>query len=314
MGKIFAYVLGFKRQYAIKTYRLGLPAYFYVIPFIAFNSFRTPATVMPHSTSDRPIALDLQNIHKSYGSLEVLKGVSLTAYDGDVISILGSSGSGKSTLLRCINLLEHPNQGTITLGGESLDLVPGKSGELEAANRGQLEKFRARVGFVFQNFNLWPHKTILQNIIEGPTQVLKISKDQAITEAEQLLKKVGLLDKKDAYPDNLSGGQRQRVAIARALAMNPQVLLFDEPTSALDPELVNEVLAVMRDLAAEGRTMLIVTHEMRFARDVSSQVVFLHQGRIEEAGTPEQVFDNPTSPRVREFMASHRADANKIAL
>ena len=155
---------------------------------------------MSHTTSDRPIALELQDIHKSYGSLEVLKGVSLTAYDGDVISILGSSGSGKSTLLRCINLLEKPNKGTITLGGESLKLVPGKTGELEAASRAQLESFRARVGFVFQNFNLWPHKTILENIIEGPTQVLKINKDQAISEAEQLLKKVGLLDKKEAYP------------------------------------------------------------------------------------------------------------------
>lgn len=267
---------------------------------------------MSHSNFDRPIALDLQNIHKSYGSLEVLKGVSLTAYDGDVISILGSSGSGKSTLLRCINLLEKPNAGTITLGGESLQLEADKSGELQAVNRAQLESFRARVGFVFQNFNLWPHKTILENIIEGPTQVSKIKKEEAIESAKQLLAKVGLLDKKDAYPANLSGGQRQRVAIARALAMNPQVLLFDEPTSALDPELVNEVLAVMRDLAAEGRTMLIVTHEMRFARDVSSQVVFLHKGRIEEAGTPEQIFDNPTSPRVREFMASHHADANKI--
>lgn len=267
---------------------------------------------MPLNTSDRSIALDLQNIHKSFGSLEVLKGVSLTAYDGDVISILGSSGSGKSTLLRCINLLESPSQGSITLGNESLELVADKSGNLRAANKRQLESFRARIGFVFQNFNLWPHKTIIDNIIEGPTQVLKISKDQAISDAEALLNKVGLFDKKDAYPANLSGGQRQRVAIARALAMNPQVLLFDEPTSALDPELVNEVLAVMRDLAAEGRTMLIVTHEMRFARDVSTQVVFLHQGRIEEMGTPQQIFDNPTSVRVREFMASHRADANTI--
>lgn len=267
---------------------------------------------MSYTTLDRPVALDLQNIHKSFGSLEVLKGVSLTAYDGDVISILGSSGSGKSTLLRCINLLEKPNQGTITLGGESLKLVPSKSGELQAANRAQLESFRASVGFVFQSFNLWPHKTILENIIEGPTQVLKMKKEEAISEAQQLLEKVGLLDKRDAYPANLSGGQRQRVAIARALAMKPKVLLFDEPTSALDPELVNEVLAVMRDLAAEGRTMLIVTHEMRFARDVSSKVVFLHQGRIEEMGTPEQIFDNPSSPRVREFMASHRADANSI--
>lgn len=192
------------------------------------------------------------------------------------------------------------------IGNEELMLKPAKSGELQAADVKQLESLRARVGFVFQNFNLWPHKTILQNIIEGPTQVLKIKKAQAISDAEKLLDKVGLLDKKDAYPANLSGGQRQRVAIARALAMQPQVLLFDEPTSALDPELVNEVLAVMRELAEEGRTMLIVTHEMRFAREVSSKVVFLHQGVVEEIGTPEQVFDNPTSERVKDFMASHR--------
>lgn len=256
-------------------------------------------------TDSRPIALDLQDIHKSYGSLEVLKGVSLTAHDGDVISILGSSGSGKSTLLRCVNLLENPTSGKIIVGQEELKLKT-KNGELVAADNRQLEKFRSKIGFVFQSFNLWPHKTILQNIIEGPTQVLGMNKDEAIKDAERLLTKVGLLDKKDAYPDNLSGGQRQRVAIARALAMKPQVLLFDEPTSALDPELVNEVLAVMRELAAEGRTMLIVTHEMRFAREVSSKVVFLHQGRIEEIGTPEEVFDNPKSARVREFMASHR--------
>lgn len=255
--------------------------------------------------TSRPIALDLQDIHKNYGSLEVLKGVSLTAYDGDVISILGSSGSGKSTLLRCINLLEKPSVGKIFIGQEELLLTP-KKGELVAKNPRQLERLRSKIGFVFQNFNLWPHKTILQNIIEGPTQVLGIKKDEAIANAERLLTKVGLLDKKNAYPDNLSGGQRQRVAIARSLAMRPQVLLFDEPTSALDPELVNEVLAVMRELANEGRTMLIVTHEMRFAREVSSQVVFLHQGRIEEIGTPSDVFDNPKSERVREFMASHR--------
>lgn len=266
----------------------------------------TPST-SPHShpTHSRPIALQLDDIHKSYGSLEVLKGVSLTAYDGDVISILGSSGSGKSTLLRCINLLENPSQGKIHLGNEELILKPSKSGDLQAANSKQLDAFRAKVGFVFQNFNLWPHKTILQNIIEGPTQVLKVPKEQAINQAKTLLDKVGLLDKQDAYSGNLSGGQRQRVAIARALAMQPQVLLFDEPTSALDPELVNEVLAVMRELAEEGRTMLIVTHEMRFAREVSSQVVFLHKGRIEEMGTPQEVFDNPKSVRVQEFMASH---------
>lgn len=261
---------------------------------------------MNEMTDSRPIALDLQDIHKSYGALEVLKGVSLTAHDGDVISILGSSGSGKSTLLRCINLLENPTSGKIIVGQEELKLTC-KKGEMVASDARQLEKLRSQIGFVFQSFNLWPHKTILQNIIEGPTQVLGVAKDEAIKDAERLLNKVGLLDKKDAYPDNLSGGQRQRVAIARALAMRPQVLLFDEPTSALDPELVNEVLAVMRELAAEGRTMLIVTHEMRFAREVSNKVVFLHQGRIEEIGTPEEVFDNPKSARVREFMASHQS-------
>lgn len=250
-------------------------------------------------------ALELVDIHKSYGDLEVLKGVSLSAQKGDVISILGSSGSGKSTLLRCINLLEQPRRGQIIIGGEELLLKPGKGDQLEAANRKQLEKLRSTLGFVFQQFNLWPHKTILQNIIEAPTQVLKQPKEQAIARAHELLAKVGLSDKADAYPGNLSGGQQQRVAIARTLAMDPQVLLFDEPTSALDPELVNEVLAVMRELASEGRTMLIVTHEMRFAREVSSQVVFLHQGQIEEMGPPEQVFDNPKSQRVRDFMSSH---------
>ncbi|SEQ25296.1 amino acid ABC transporter ATP-binding protein, PAAT family [Amphritea atlantica] len=255
--------------------------------------------------ANAPTALVLKDIHKSYGDLAVLKGVSLTAYDGDVISILGSSGSGKSTLLRCINLLENPSQGEITVGDESLALKPAKDGNLVAANRKQLERLRSRIGFVFQNFNLWPHKTILENIIEAPVQVLKQPKAEAITRAEQLLEKVGLADKRNAYPDNLSGGQKQRVAIARTLAMDPQVLLFDEPTSALDPELVNEVLAVMKELAEEGRTMLIVTHEMRFAKDVSSQVIFLHQGQIEEMGPPDQVFNHPKSKRVQEFIASH---------
>lgn len=257
------------------------------------------------TSGQTPNAIELVDIHKKFGNLNVLNGVSLSAKDGDVISILGSSGSGKSTLLRCINLLENPSSGQIVLAGERLDLKPSKSGDLVAADRKQLERMRAKIGFVFQGFNLWPHKTILKNLIEGPTQVLGLSKDEAIAEAESLLDKVGLLDKRNAYPSHLSGGQSQRVAIARALAMNPQVLLFDEPTSALDPELVNEVLAVMQGLANEGRTMLIVTHEMRFARDVSSQVVFLHEGRVEEIGTPEQVFDHPKSERVQAFMSSH---------
>jgi putative lysine/arginine/ornithine/histidine/octopine transport system ATP-binding protein len=250
-------------------------------------------------------ALELVDIHKSYDDLKVIKGISLKADDGDVISILGSSGSGKSTLLRCINLLERPNAGRIIVAGEELALKPGKDGYLTASSRAQLESMRSRIGFVFQSFNLWPHKTILDNIIEAPMRVLKQPRAQAVARAQELLERVGLADKRNAYPGNLSGGQQQRIAIARALAMDPQVLLFDEPTSALDPELVNEVLSVMRSLADEGRTMLIVTHEMRFAREVSSQVVFLHQGQIEEIGSPEQVFDNPKSARVRDFMSSH---------
>jgi len=255
--------------------------------------------------SDAAIALEINDLHKSYGQLEVLKGISLSAKDGDVISILGSSGSGKSTFLRCLNLLESPSQGQISFAGETLALKPGKDGNLEASNQKQLERMRASIGFVFQNFNLWPHMTIIENIMEAPVHVLKQDKQTAYENAENYLKKVGLLDKKNSYPNQLSGGQQQRIAIARTLAMEPQVLLFDEPTSALDPELVNEVLTVMRDLAAEGRTMLIVTHEMRFARDVSSQVVFLHEGQVEEIGPPDKVFTNPESERCRTFLSSH---------
>jgi ABC-type histidine transport system ATPase subunit len=255
--------------------------------------------------TDAAIALEINDLHKSYGQLEVLKGISLSAKDGDVISILGSSGSGKSTFLRCLNLLESPSQGTISFVGERLALKPGKDGNLEAANQKQLERMRTSIGFVFQNFNLWPHMTIIENIMEAPIHVLKQDKETARKSAENYLKKVGLYDKKDSYPNQLSGGQQQRIAIARTLAMEPQILLFDEPTSALDPELVNEVLTVMRDLAAEGRTMLIVTHEMRFARDVSTQVVFLHEGQVEEIGPPEKVFTNPDSDRCRAFLSSH---------
>lgn len=249
-------------------------------------------------------ALEVQDLHKSYGATEVLKGISLTARDGDVISILGSSGSGKSTFLRCINLLESPNQGHIRVAGEELKLKPGKHGELVAASHGQINRLRREIGFVFQNFNLWPHMTVLNNLIEAPRHVLNLSKKEAIERAEALLAKVGIADKRHAYPAQLSGGQQQRAAIARTLAMQPKVILFDEPTSALDPEMVQEVLNVIRSLAEEGRTMLLVTHEMKFARNVSSEVVFLHQGLVEEKGPPEQVFDNPQSARCKQFMSS----------
>ncbi|MFL9814037.1 ABC transporter ATP-binding protein [Stutzerimonas sp. VN223-3] len=250
-------------------------------------------------------ALEIRNLHKRYGDLEVLKGISLTARDGDVISILGSSGSGKSTFLRCINLLENPNEGEILVAGEQLRLKRAKDGDLVAADAKQINLMRSKLGFVFQNFNLWPHMSVLDNIIEAPRRVLGLSKAEAIESAEALLAKVGIADKRHVYPSQLSGGQQQRAAIARTLAMQPQVILFDEPTSALDPEMVQEVLAVIRSLADEGRTMLLVTHEMNFAKQVSSEVVFLHQGRIEEQGTPEQVFDNPQSARCKQFMSSH---------
>ena len=251
-------------------------------------------------------ALEIRNLHKRYGELEVLKGISLTARDGDVISILGSSGSGKSTLLRCINLLENPHEGQIIVAGEELALKKAKNGELIAADGKQINRMRSELGFVFQNFNLWPHMSILDNIIEAPRRVLGQSKAEAIDVAETLLAKVGIADKRHAYPSELSGGQQQRAAIARTLAMQPKVILFDEPTSALDPEMVQEVLSVIRALAEEGRTMLLVTHEMGFARQVSTEVVFLHQGLIEEQGSPEQVFDNPVSARCKQFMSSNR--------
>jgi len=251
-------------------------------------------------------ALEIRNLHKRYGEQEILKGISLTARDGDVISILGSSGSGKSTLLRCINLLENPHQGEILVAGEALKLKAAKNGDLIAADNRQINRLRSEIGFVFQNFNLWPHMSILDNIIEAPRRVLSQSKAEAIEAAEALLNKVGIYDKRHSYPAQLSGGQQQRAAIARTLAMKPKVILFDEPTSALDPEMVQEVLNVIRALAEEGRTMLLVTHEMSFARHVSSEVVFLHQGLVEEQGSPQQVFENPTSARCKQFMSSHR--------
>jgi polar amino acid transport system ATP-binding protein len=252
-----------------------------------------------------PPALEIRDLHKRYGQHEVLKGISLTARDGDVISILGSSGSGKSTFLRCINLLENPNQGQIIVAGEELKLKPGKNGDLVAADGKQINRLRSELGFVFLNFNLWPHMSVLDNIIEAPRRVLGLSKAEATERAEALLAKVGISDKRHVYPNQLSGGQQQRAAIARTLAMQPKVILFDEPTSALDPEMVQEVLNVIRALAEEGRTMLLVTHEMGFARQVSSEVVFLHQGLVEEQGSPEQVFDNPASARCKQFMSSN---------
>lgn len=247
--------------------------------------------------------LAVQNLHKRYGSAEVLKGVSLTARAGDVISLIGSSGSGKSTLLRCINLLEQPNEGRILLNGDELKLVRDKDGSLKAADAKQLQQFRARLAMVFQHFNLWAHMTALDNVIEAPIHVLGLSKDEAIARGEALLNRVGVAHRKHNYPAHLSGGEQQRVAIARALAMEPEVMLFDEPTSALDPELVGEVLKVMRDLAGEGRTMIVVTHEMGFAREVSNHVVFLHKGVIEEEGDPREVLARPTSERLKQFLS-----------
>lgn len=251
--------------------------------------------------ANKALVLDVQDLHKSFGDLKILKGISLSLYKGEVISLLGSSGSGKSTFLRCLNLLEKPDSGVITLNNETLELKTSPNG-LIAKHPKQLQKYRSKVGMVFQSFNLWAHMTVLENVIEAPIHVLGISKKEAIATAEKLLDKVGLLNKKDAFPNSLSGGQQQRVAIARTLAMNPDVILFDEPTSALDPELVQEVLKVIQELAKEGMTMIIVTHEMDFARNVSDKILFFHQGVIEESGAPTEMFNNPTSERFKQFI------------
>ncbi|WP_082523707.1 ATP-binding cassette domain-containing protein [Ensifer sp. Root31] len=251
-----------------------------------------------------PHALEISNLYKHFGPLEVLKGVSLTANQGDVVSIIGGSGSGKSTLLRCINFLETPSDGSITIHGEQIALRREKSGSLVPANRRQLQRIRSQLGMVFQNFNLWQHMTVLQNLIEVPIRVLGVSRDEAVVTAEDLLRRVGLHEKRDTYPIFLSGGQQQRAAIARALAIQPLVMLFDEPTSALDPELVGEVLSVIRDLARERRTMILVTHEMKFAREVSSHVVFLHNGLIAEQGTPAEIFGSPQCEPLQKFISA----------
>jgi polar amino acid transport system ATP-binding protein len=234
----------------------------------------------------------VKNLNKSYGNLHVLKDINLSVNKSEVVVLIGASGSGKSTLIRCINFLEMKDSGEIIIEGESID--PKKH---------DLSKVRQKVGMVFQHFNLFPHKTVLENIIEAPIMVKKISREQAIQEALQLLKKVGLEEKADKYPSSLSGGQKQRVAIARSLAMKPDIMLFDEPPSALDPELVGDVLETMKQLAKEGMTMIIVTHEMGFAKEVADWVVYMNQGKIVEMGPPGEIFNNPKEERTREFLS-----------
>lgn len=252
---------------------------------------------------DYNYTLIAENIHKSFGNLKVLRGVTLKASKGDVVSIIGSSGSGKSTFLRCINFLETPDNGRVILDGEEVIIDKNKK-DKRIIDTKQIQRLRSQLGMVFQSFNLWSHMSVLQNVMEGPIQVLKLTPEEAEFRAIKYLKKVGIDDKISFYPSQLSGGQQQRVAIARALAMEPKALLFDEPTSALDPELVGEVLRVMKDLAEEGRTMIVVTHEMGFAKEVSDRIMFIHQGQVEEEGTPKQVFGNANSERCRDFLAS----------
>ncbi|NRG34142.1 amino acid ABC transporter ATP-binding protein [Niallia circulans] len=233
----------------------------------------------------------INQLNKSFGDLHVLKNIDLTVYESDVVCLIGSSGSGKSTLLRCLNFLEKKDNGSIIIEGNEIN-----------PSTDNLNKIREKVGMVFQNFNLFPHKTVLENIIEAPIMVKGVDKDKAISKAKQLLQKVDLEDKADVYPSKLSGGQKQRVAIARALAMEPDIMLFDEPTSALDPELVGEVLTTMKDLAEEGMTMVVVTHEMGFAKEVADSIVYMHDGKIIEHGTAEQFFNNPKEERTQEFL------------
>ncbi|OCW20554.1 ABC transporter ATP-binding protein [Pseudomonas sp. S3E12] len=247
--------------------------------------------------------LTVDGLHKSYGTHEVLKGVSLQAKTGDVISLIGASGSGKSTFLRCINFLETPNDGAMSLDGKQICMIKNHAG-LRVADDRELQRLRTRLAMVFQHFNLWGHMTVLENITIAPRRVLGVSKKDAEDRARRYLDKVGLPARvADQFPAFLSGGQQQRVAIARALAMEPEVMLFDEPTSALDPEVVGEVLKVIQGLAEEGRTMIMVTHEMGFARKVSNQLLFLHQGLVEEQGGPE-ILDNPRSERLQQFLSN----------
>lgn len=256
-----------------------------------------------HPTLIKPVVA-IDDLHKSYADHHVLKGISLRANEGEVVSLIGSSGSGKSTLLRCINLLEIPCAGSLRINDEEVLLGKDRSGKPIITDPRQVARLRTRLSMVFQNFNLWPHRSVLENVIEAPVYVLGENRKEAIAHGEHLLEKVGLIDKRNVFPAFLSGGQQQRVAIARALAMRPQVLLMDEPTSALDPELVGEVLRVIQRIAEEGSTMILVTHEMAFAREVSSKVMFLHQGLVEEEGPPEQLFLHSRSERCRQFVTA----------
>lgn len=257
----------------------------------------------PDLQQPEPSVIEIANLHKAYGELEVLKGVSIAARAGNVISLIGSSGSGKSTLLRCANLLEDSQQGDVYFCGEPV-AWKGTGLARRPADAAQITRIRTNLSMVFQQFNLWAHMTILQNVMEAPVTVLKEDPTEVETRGRALLEKVGIGDKCEVYPSQLSGGQQQRAAIARALAMRPKALLFDEPTSALDPELEQEVVKVIKDLAQEGRTMLIVTHDMRLAADVSDHVVFLHQGLIEEEGHPDQLFGAPKSARLKQFLSA----------
>ena len=260
--------------------------------------------VMPTNTSDRNVVVKVVDLHKTFGTLEVLRGISLDVHEGDVLTLLGASGSGKTTLLRCINYLEQPTSGETYIDGRPLGFQIDAAGRRTNASQTSINALRMEIGMVFQQFNLWPHMTAFENIIEAPLRVKKLARSEVESFATELLKRVELLDKRDEYPARLSGGQQQRVAIARALAMQPKVMLFDEPTSSLDPELISEVLGVMRSLAKEGTTMIVVTHEMGFAREVSDRVVLLHDGMIEEDGPPEEVIDNPKSSRSKQFFSS----------
>lgn len=241
--------------------------------------------------------IKVENVYNSFGALQVLKGINFHVAPGEVVVLIGPSGSGKSTLLRCINCLEQVTNGEIYVGGELMGAVKGQVSEKD------IIRMRSEIGMVFQRFNLFPHMTVLENVIEAPIHVKKTPRDEAIKQGQQLLEKVGLADKADVYPSRLSGGQQQRVAIARSLAMKPAIMLFDEPTSALDPELVGEVLNVMKDLAKDGMTMLVVTHEMGFAREMADRVVFMDNGQIVEEGTPEDIFTRPMQERTQAFLS-----------